>query len=171
MTTTTPENPYVDPLNETKIWIEKCLPNPKDKDFHTQFGVFCEEVYETLTELSVIDTGTLILVANAEKAMRQLAQHLKGESGRIFVQESNRQDFLDGLCDVVVTAVTSSHTQGLSIVDAMCEVNRANFSKFVDGKPIFDANGKVAKGPNYIKADLSNSVGTCPFTLASKTEA
>ena len=167
MTTSTPENPYVDPLNETKIWIEKCLPNPMDKDFHTQFGVFCEEVHETLTELSVTDTETLILVANAEKAMHQLAVHLKGHSGRIIVHEASRQDFLDGLCDVVVTAVTSSHAQGLNIVDAMCEVNRANFSKFVDGNPIFDANGKVAKGPNYVKADLSASVGACPFTLDS----
>ena len=167
MTTSTPGNPYVDPLNETKIWIEKCLPNPKDEDFHTQFGVFCEEVHETLTEVSVTDTETLILMANAEKAMHQLAVHLKGHSGRIFVHEANRQDFLDGLCDVVVTAVTSSHTQGLNIVDAMCEVNRANFSKFVDGNPIFDANGKVAKGPNYVKADLSASIGTCPFTLDS----
>ena len=167
MTASTTETPYVDPLNETQVWIEKCLPSPKDKDFHTQFGVFCEEVHETLTELSVTDTETLFLVANAEKAMHQLAVHLKGHSGRIFIHEANRQDFLDGLCDVVVTAVTSSHTQGLNIVDAMCEVNRANFSKFVDGKPIFDANGKVAKGPNYIKADLSASVGACPFTLGS----
>lgn len=166
MTASTTETPYVDPLNETQIWIQKCLPSPKDKDFHTQFGVFCEEVNETLSELSC-DTETFILVANAEKAMHQLAVHLKGHSGRIFIHEANRQDFLDGLCDVVVTAVTSSHTQGLNIVDAMCEVNRANFSKFVDGKPIFDANGKVAKGPNYIKADLSASVGACPFTLGS----
>ena len=170
MTDTNPGQ-FTDPLIETNVWIQKCLPTPQDKDFHTQFGVFCEEVTETLHELSVTNTETLLLLDSAEKAMRQLAQHLKGESGRIFVQESNRQDFLDGLCDVVVTAVTSSHTQGLNIVDAMCEVNRANFSKFVDGKPIFDADGKVAKGPNYVKADLSNSVGTCPFTLASKTEA
>ena len=170
MTDTNPGQ-FTDPLIETNVWIQKCLPTPQDKDFHTQFGVFCEEVAETLQELSVTNTETLLLLDSAKKAMHQLAKHLKGESGRIFVQESNRQLFLDGLCDVVVTSVTSAYTQGLNIVDAMCEVNRANFSKFVDGKPIFDANGKVAKGPNYVKADLSNSVGTCPFTCVLRTES
>ena len=43
----------------------------------------------------------------------------------------------------------------MNIVDAMDEVNDSNFSKFDNtGNPIFDENMKVAKGPNYRKANL-----------------
>ena len=76
MTDTNPGQ-FTDPLIETNVWIQKCLPNPQDKDFHTQFGVFCEEVTETLQELSVTNTETLLLLDSAKKAMHQLAQHLR----------------------------------------------------------------------------------------------
>jgi hypothetical protein len=41
------------------------------------------------------------------------------------------------------------------MVEAMDEVNASNWSKFVDGQPIVDANQKIAKGPGYFKANLS----------------
>jgi len=34
-------------------------------------------------------------------------------------------------------------------------VNHSNWSKFdTDGKPLYDKNGKVLKGPNYAPPDL-----------------
>ena len=42
----------------------------------------------------------------------------------------------------------------MSIVEAVGRVNKSNWSKFVNGKPIFDENGKIAKGPDYVKCDL-----------------
>lgn len=148
-------NPYTDPLLDTLSWIKKCKPTPTTADFHTQFGVFCEEVSETLTELTAVDRETALLIIEAKEAMNRLGNHLKGNDQVVTVPQVNRKDFLDGLCDVIVTAVTTAHTQTMDIVGAANEVNRANFSKFVDGNPIFDANGKVAKGPNYEKADLT----------------
>jgi len=76
MTDTNPGQ-FIDPLIETNVWIQKCLPTPQDKDFHTQFGVFCEEVTETLHELSVTNTETLLLLDSAKKAMHQLAHTLR----------------------------------------------------------------------------------------------
>lgn len=148
-------NPYVDPLLDTLSWIKKCKPSPTSADFHTQFGVMCEEVSETLQELSATDSETALLITEAEEAMERLGTHLKGNDRKVFVLPGHRKDFLDGLNDVIVTAVTTAHTQNMDIVGSANEVNRANFSKFVDGQPIFDANGKVAKGPNYQKADLT----------------
>jgi len=46
----------------------------------------------------------------------------------------------------------------LNILDGLTEVNRSNWSKFVDGKPLFDENGKIKKGPGYSKPDLSGLV-------------
>ena len=148
-------HPYIDPLLDTLSWIKKCKPAPTTADFHTQFGVFCEEVGETLKEVSATNQTTTLLIIEAKEAMERLGTHLKGNDHVITVPQENRKDFLDGLCDVIVTSVTSAYTQTMDIVGAANEVNRANFSKFVDGNPIFDANGKVAKGPDYEKADLT----------------
>lgn len=150
-----PQHPYVDPLLDTKSWIQKCLPNPTSASFHTQFGVFCEEVGETLKEVSANNRITALMIQEAQESMERLGTHLKGNDHAILVRPEHRKDFLDGLCDVIVTSVTSAHTQNMDIVGAAAEVNRANFSKFVEGEPIFDVNNKVAKGPDYRKADLT----------------
>lgn len=47
---------------------------------------------------------------------------------------------------------------GFDIVGALQEVNRSNWSKFENGEPIFDENGKIKKGPNYRPPDLSKFV-------------
>lgn len=156
MTQNQETHPYVDPLLDTKSWITKALPTPKPKDFDIQFGVMCEEVGETLNELSAVDGYTARLIIEAKRGMEMLGKHLKESTMEcVHVPWAHRKDFLDGLCDVVVTAVTSAHTQKMDIVGAAAEVNRANFSKFVNGEPIFNEFGKVAKGPNYSKADLT----------------
>lgn len=149
---------YVDPLLDTLSWIKKCKPAPTTADFHTQFGVFCEEVGETLTEVSAANHETAMLIVEAKEAMERLGTHLKGNDHVIVIKQEHRKDFLDGLNDVIVTAVTTAYSQGMDIVGSANEVNRANFSKFVDGNPIFDVNGKVAKGPNFEKADLTSFV-------------
>ena len=41
---------------------------------------------------------------------------------------------------------------------AVEEINRSNWSKFVDGKPVFKPNGKVGKGPNYFEPNLDSLV-------------
>ena len=49
----------------------------------------------------------------------------------------------------------ASHMFGLDIEGALAEVIRSNYSKFVDGKPVFDANGKIAKPATYSPPDLT----------------
>jgi hypothetical protein len=44
---------------------------------------------------------------------------------------------------------------GMDPVGGLEAVNISNYSKFGDdGEPIFDANRKVIKGPNYVAVDL-----------------
>jgi len=43
---------------------------------------------------------------------------------------------------------------GYQIHGAMLEVNASNFSKFVDGEPVFNEDRKIMKGPDYFKPDL-----------------
>ncbi len=46
----------------------------------------------------------------------------------------------------------------MDIVGALQEVNRSNYSKFVNGRAVFDENGKIKKGPDYSKPDLTKFV-------------
>ncbi len=87
--------------------------------------------------------------------MKALASRLKTMPNGVVVVEENRLAFLDAMVDQVVTATGSAQHLGMNIAGGLDEVNRSNWSKFVDGKPIFDENGKIAKGPDYFKADLS----------------
>jgi hypothetical protein len=43
----------------------------------------------------------------------------------------------------------------MDIVGALREVNRSNYSKFVNGRAVFDENGKIKKGADYSKPDLT----------------
>ena len=43
---------------------------------------------------------------------------------------------------------------GYDIEGAIEEVCRSNESKFENDRPVFDADGKIAKGRNYVAPDL-----------------
>lgn len=141
-------------LLNTKIWFEKAVPSPTPKNISTQTGVFFEEIGEVLQEMVGLDAMTTIRIRNAHSAMRELAKHLKENQETFSVP--NRKLFLDGLCDVLVTATGTGHMFRLNIIPALDEVNRSNFSKFDEkGNLIFNENLKIMKGPNYTPPDLS----------------
>lgn len=37
---------------------------------------------------------------------------------------------------------------------ALAEVNRSNWTKFVNGKPVINEQGKITKGSHYRKSNL-----------------
>jgi len=147
--------PVVNTLQMTYDWFQTARPSPNDFAFQNQVGVHFEEVAEMLDEMSGADALTVDLIQAARKANRLLADHLKASSQVVMmIEEGNQEMFLDALCDQVVTATGTAQTRGHKFVGAMDEVNRGNYSKFVDGKAVFDQTGKIAKGPDYKKADL-----------------
>lgn len=67
----------------------------------------------------------------------------------------DRKEFLDSLADQIVTGVGTGHCAGMQTVEACERVNESNWSKYdAGGRPIFDANGKITKGPSYKKPGL-----------------
>lgn len=147
--------PY-DTLAETTRWFQEAFPTPNSKVLHTQLGVHFEEINEMLMPLSTKDYETSILIDAAKMALHALSLHLKASDNVIFIAEEDREEFLDGLCDQIVTATGCAHQLGFKLSDAMNEVNRSNFSKFdIFGDPIFNPNMKVMKGPDYTKPNLS----------------
>jgi predicted HAD superfamily Cof-like phosphohydrolase len=135
-------------------WFKTARPEVSAKHLHTQMGVHFEEVSEMLAEITGLNDETSLLITNAKLACHELAEHLKTNDHVIRINLEDRKNYLDALCDQVVTAVGCAHDQKMDIPNALDEVDRSNYSKFVNGEAIFDENGKIAKGPNYFKADL-----------------
>ena len=62
----------------------------------------------------------------------------------------------DALTDILYVTYGAGHAFGINLDNCFNEVQNSNMSKLdIDGKPIFNENGKVMKGPNYYKPNLS----------------
>ncbi len=74
----------------------------------------------------------------------------------------NDKDLLevaDALTDILYVTYGAGHAFGIDLDKCFDEVQNSNMSKLDEnGKPIYDENGKVMKGPNYYKPDLSKFV-------------
>lgn len=90
--------------------------------------------------------------------LQAIADDYKSYDGKVTLSAQQRLELLDGLCDVIVTAVGVAHMFDMDIIGAMSEVNRSNFSKFVDGKPVFNEQGKIAKPVTFSQPNLEQFV-------------
>ncbi len=74
----------------------------------------------------------------------------------------NKKDLLevaDALTDILYVTYGAGHAFGIDLDNCFEEVQNSNMSKLgSDGKPIYNDSGKVMKGPNYFKPDLSKFV-------------
>ena len=62
----------------------------------------------------------------------------------------------DALTDILYVTYGAGHAFGIDLDKCFDEVQNSNMSKLgQDGKPIYNNDGKVMKGPNYFKPDLS----------------
>lgn len=141
-------------VSEIKTWFQKAVPAPSDKNRAVQLGCHFEEV------------GEMMLAARVYQGRPRLSDDIADVSGAfkkwLLVPNDavDRTELLDALCDQIITAVGVAHMFGMNIEGALTEVNRSNWSKFVNEAPVFDENGKIAKGPDYTPPDLTEFLGT-----------
>ena len=65
----------------------------------------------------------------------------------------------DALTDILYVTYGAGHAFGINLDECFDEVQNSNMSKLDEnGKPIYNEHGKVMKGPNYFKPDLSKFV-------------
>jgi len=65
----------------------------------------------------------------------------------------------DALTDILYVTYGAGIAFGIDLDKCFDQVQRSNMSKLGnDGKPIYNKAGKVMKGPNYFKPDLSKFV-------------
>ncbi len=142
-------------MKNTKQWFEAAVPNPTAKNLEVQLGVHLEEVSEMMVAFTV-ETRSGISFMKWEDCLQdieEIATLLK--TGQLKITSVDANAVLDGITDQQVTAIGIGHMLGMDTTGALAEVDRSNFSKFgKDGQPIFDENGKIKKGPHYVKPNL-----------------
>lgn len=139
-------------------WFQTAKPQPTAKDVMTQIGCHFEEVAEMAAS---IHDDILRAEANASAASyKNMGQPENFDRWAHKVYSGmDELELLDALCDQIVTAVGVAYMMGYDIEGALTEVCRSNESKFEDGNPVFDRNGKIAKGKNYTAPDLARFIG------------
>ncbi len=137
-----------------KEWFKAAKPEPTVKDAWVQIGCHYEEVAEMADALW--DEEVL------ESAENTANDYKDTEDCFIYFLEdlsaSQRIQLLDALCDQIVTAVGVAYMMGMDIEGALAEVNRSNWSKFEGGVPVFNEQGKIAKGAEYTPPELSDYI-------------
>jgi predicted HAD superfamily Cof-like phosphohydrolase len=75
------------------------------------------------------------------------------------MDEKDLLEVADALTDILYVTYGAGHAFGINLDKCFDEVQRSNMSKLgEDGKPIYNESGKVMKGPNYFKPDLSKYI-------------
>ena len=75
------------------------------------------------------------------------------------MQDENLLEVADALTDILYVTYGAGHAFGINLDKCFEEVQNSNMSKLgEDGKPIYNEVGKVMKGPNYFKPDLSKYI-------------
>ena len=65
----------------------------------------------------------------------------------------------DALTDILYVTYGAGHAFGINLDKCFDEVQNSNMSKLSEnGEPIYNESGKVMKGPNYFKPDLTKFV-------------
>ena len=98
----------------------------------------------------------------SSEKINDLRYNLIKEELEEFKEAIDKKDLLevaDALTDLLYVTYGAGHAFGINLDDCFNEVQNSNMSKLgIDGKPIYNEAGKVMKGPNYFKPDLSKFV-------------
>ena len=75
---------------------------------------------------------------------------------KVAMQNKDLLEVADALTDILYVTYGAGHAFGIDLDKCFDEVQNSNMSKLGDdGKPIYNEDGKVMKGPNYFKPNLS----------------
>ena len=75
------------------------------------------------------------------------------------LKDRDLKEVADALTDILYVTYGAGHAFGIDLDKCFDEVQNSNMSKLDEnGKPIYNDSGKVMKGPNYFKPNLSKFV-------------
>ena len=75
------------------------------------------------------------------------------------MENNDLLEVADALTDILYVTYGAGHAFGIDLDKCFDEVQNSNMSKLGEnGEPIYNESGKVMKGPNYFKPDLTKFV-------------
>ena len=78
---------------------------------------------------------------------------------KLAIKENNIKEVADALTDILYVTYGAGHAFGINLDECFEEVQNSNMSKLdYNGKPIYNDKGKVMKGPNYFRPNLSKFI-------------
>ena len=78
---------------------------------------------------------------------------------KVALEQKNLKEVADALTDILYVTYGAGHAFGIDLDKCFTEVQNSNMSKLDEnGKPIYNENGKVMKGPNYFKPNLQKFI-------------
>ena len=100
--------------------------------------------------------------ALGDDKINELRVNLIKEELDELIEAMNKKDLVevaDALTDILYVTYGAGHAFGINLDECFEEVQNSNMSKLDNnGKPIYNDKGKVMKGPNYFKPDLSKFI-------------
>lgn len=155
-------------LEGTYNWLEAALPSISGHNASVQLGCVLEEVHELLEALQNANVPTID--PNLMSALKVHANIFKkGQNQRVYQALENawenedvRREVADALADINVTTTSFGRQMYIHTPTALDIVNASNYSKFENGKPVYDPHGKVAKGRHYVAPNLTSTLLPIP---------
>lgn len=147
--------------DRTLLFAQQAFPNQNLNTHRVQLGVLIEEVAELLASFQLTDASSDMDRALAMALMERLGNTLKSGSSPhnpdtiVSIVVKDHRDHLDALADVRVMTYSTAHAAGYDFQGAIDNIDDSNFSKFLNGKPLYSENGKLLKGPHYVAPDLT----------------
>lgn len=146
-------------INNIKKWFDAVDGGREigNNEISAQIGCLIEEISEFMESIARGAPVVQTLKRRADEFKQKDVSCVKTIE---MIRESEKRsvDTLDALADIIVTCVGVASRMGFDIEGALNEVNESNFSKFENGEPVFDENGKVAKGRGYFKPSLKRFI-------------
>ena len=112
-------------------------------------GVFMKTFNQDVKDSSSLSTDKInsLRISLINEELEELKQA---------ISEKNLTEVADALTDILYVTYGAGHAFGINLDKCFEEVQKSNMSKLgKDGKPIYNEFGKVMKGPDYFKPDLS----------------
>ena len=137
-------------IDLVSMWHQRARPDPQPVHLNIQTGCHFEEVMEMVAVMTGDDEYSSLMLDRLHTALTVVSLGLKQGTIKYHIKPEDRKEYLDGLCDQIVTATGVGHCAKMDVVEGVRRVNTSNWSKYdTDGKPIFNEHGKIIKGPNY----------------------
>ena len=125
----------------------------------------CLELVKDFHKANGLPVGTVAIsddfsnISDKDAKRIQLRSDLVAEEFQELIGAESCEEIMKEACDLVYVILGTFVEFGWDFDEAFKRVHESNMSKLdAEGKPIYREDGKVLKGPNYHKPDLSDLI-------------